>query len=164
MNVSVKNISGLFPKSLLVILLAVMPFAGSAKVNDGIEKSTKWTSFKTFGGVQVDYKYGECTSGSMRNQEVVFFKFTNTTQSSLTFHWTVEYYMDGECANCHRIDNPEYTHELTLAPGQTIEGDCNSVANQSLYLFSKFVNKVPGMSDTELTDFKFINLRATVSK
>lgn len=164
MNVLVKKISGFIPQTALLLCLAILPFASAAQGSNEIKKTTTWASYKTFAGVQVDYKYGECASGPMRHQEVVFFKFTNTTDKALTFHWTVEFYMDGECANCERIDNPQYSHELALAPGQSIEGDCNSSGNQALYLFSRWYDKIPGMTDTHLTDFNFINLRATVSK
>ncbi len=127
-----------------------------------IAQNYTWTEYTTFGGIKIEYKFSECNSVNVKNQVLVLFRFSNLTTSKKSLSWTLKTYRDGDCSNCARLDNPEYSHELVLEPNQVVEGTCDSKANKALYVFGNFINLSPGMSETYLTNFKFINLNTTV--
>lgn len=120
-----------------------------------------WTELLTHDGVKIEYRFKKCDSGSVRNQYLVLFRYSNLTLGNVKFDWTTEVYRDAVCVNCHRIDNPEYSHSLTLAGGEVVEGDGLTKTDKRLYLFANFIELVPGMSNQKLTGFNFINLSVT---
>jgi hypothetical protein len=52
----------------------------------------------------------------------------------------------------------ESLKELVLSPGESFEGDCSSKIDKRGYVFSHFIVKSPGMSESILTDFQLIEL------
>lgn len=159
-------------KSLLIALvISSTMFAGQRiselsksafSSSEKIEQVYDWTEYTTFGEIKIDYKYEECNSSSVKNQILVLFRFTNLTSQKKNLSWTLEVYRNDECVNCSRIENPEYSHELTLEANEVVQGSCNSKENKALYVFGNFVKLSPGMSDQKLTGFKFINLQSSV--
>lgn len=135
--------------------------ASSLKINK-LVKSESWTEYTTFDGVKIEYKFMVCENETIKNETVVLFKYSNLTNESKKLSWNLEVYRDGECSNCHRIDHPEHAYSITLAPNQSIEGDGTSREIKELYLFSNFNRLVPGMTETYLTNFSFINLKSEV--
>ena len=140
------------------------PALDSYDISQNIVRTDSWTEYTTFGGVKIEYKFQDCNSEKVKNQTLVLFKYTNETGKKLKLSWQLEVYRDGECYNCHRMDNPEYGHEIVLNPHETIAGDGTSFENDELYLFANFIKLSPGMSDQQLTNFKFINLHTEVVK
>lgn len=132
--------------------------------NEELIEVNEWTEALIFNGILVEYKFEECNSDNVKNQKLVLFRFTNTTSTAISFKWALQVYRDGECQNCDRIDSTENNYEITLIPGEVVQGDCSSKENKSLYLFANFVNLSPGMSEQHLTNFKFTHLSSRVSK
>ncbi|UKN03053.1 hypothetical protein K6119_05950 [Paracrocinitomix mangrovi] len=129
-----------------------------------IDRVDTWTEHTVFNGIKIEYKFEDCTIGRLDRQCVIFFKFTNTTDKIQVLSWNLEIWMDEQCKNCHKLDNPEYYHELTLKPGESIEGSQQNSGDRALYVFHHWARLVPGMTKTELTKFEFTNMETKVSK
>ena len=125
---------------------------------DGIELSDAWTEYTNLDGVKIEYKMKQCGGDKMRAQNLLLFKFTNTTDQELTISWMTKEFRNGECWNCDRLDIPEFVHTMTLAPGETVEGDGTSKVNKGLYIFGNFIKLVPGMTEQTLTNFELVEL------
>ena len=123
-----------------------------------IEISEEWTEYITIDGVKIEYKMTECGGEKMRMQNLLLFKFTNTTRQELTISWVTKEFRNDECWNCARLDNPEYTQTLTLAPLEVIEGEGNKNYAEYFYIFGNFIKLVPGMTEQTLTNFEFADL------
>lgn len=123
-----------------------------------IEISNDWQTVLEQDGILIEYKVQECNNLNVRNQVLVLFRYTNTSNEIKTIKWSTKEFRDGECYNCERLDTPENMHSMTLSPGETIEGDGTSKMDKRVYLFSHFIELVPGMSDQRLTDFEFVQL------
>ncbi len=119
-----------------------------------------WTHYANYNGVNVEYKYQECNSGTAKNQILVLFKFTNTTSDNRSLSWSTKHYRDGDCYNCANIGSYEYAHDISLAPGEVIEADIENLDNKDLYLFSQFIVLAKGMPSSKLTSFEFTNVNA----
>lgn len=125
---------------------------------DGIVLSEDWTEYTTLNGVKIEYRMKQCEGENMRAQNLLLFKFTNTTNEELTVSWLSKEYRNGECWNCDRIENADFAHTLTLAPGEVLEGDGTSKDNKNVYVFGNYIKFVPGMLEQTLTDFEFAEL------
>ena len=117
-----------------------------------------WTEYMSIEGVTVEYVFRECNSELVSNQTLVLFRYTNTTNQEVTLNWKLKTFRNNECSNCARLQNEEYSRSITLAPGEIFTGDCTSKIDKRGYVFSHFINKVPGMSDSKLTDFEFVDI------
>lgn len=158
----------------LFLFVLVASFALTTRANEGVSAASTlqdeivrvddWTLYKEFGGIRIDHKFEDCTEGRLRNQCVIFFRFTNTTNKALTLSWGVEIWMDYVCKNCEKLDSPEYNYSLTLQPGEVVEGSQENSGSRALFLYSHWHNLIPGMTDKRLTAFDFINLRTEVAK
>lgn len=133
-------------------------------VLDEIERVETWTYHSEFDGITIEYRFEDCTYGRLDRQSVIFFQFTNTTNQTKTFEWFLEMWYDDACKNCHKQDSPEFENILTLKPGEVIAGSPDNTGDRSLYVFSHWARLVPGMTETKLTKFKFINMKTSVSK
>jgi len=124
-----------------------------------VEINDNWSEVLTKDGIRIEYKVQECNNLKVRNQVLVLFRFTNTSSTETkVFNWGVKQFRNGECYNCDRLDTQEFQHSLVLSPGEILEGDGTSTLDQRVFLFSHFINLVPGMSDQKLTDFEFVNV------
>ena len=124
-----------------------------------IEIVDQWTHLYSENGLEVQYKVQECNNLNVRNQVLVLFRFINSSSTEVkTINWSVKEFRNGECYNCDGLDSPEFKRTLTLSPGEILEGDGSSKADKRVYLFSHFIDLVPGMSDQKLTDFEFVNV------
>lgn len=150
-------LSGFLLFSLAGMAIEEIPTPTIAPI-DGIELSENWTEYTTVDGVKIEYKMTLCGSEKMRAQNRLLFKFTNTTDQELTISWVTKEFRNDECWNCNRLQNPEYAHTLTLAPGQVLEADPTTAENNDLYIFGNFIKFVPGMTEQTLTNFEFIEL------
>lgn len=125
---------------------------------DGIELSEDWKEYTTLNGVKIEYRMKQCEGEKMRAQNLLLFKFTNTTNRSLTVSWFSKEFRNGECWNCDRLGNPEFAHTITLEAGEVLEGDGTSKDNKDVYVFGNFIKFVPGMLEQTLTNFEFAEL------
>ena len=145
---------------LSVICLTLIVFSSSAvTAPTDIIPSPNWTVFSSYHGVKVEYKQSPCEGKGLANHMNYWFKFENTTQQKVSFSWSMKYERDGVCSNCNKLDNKEYRHEITLLPGEVIEADLAKMDDDTYYIFSHFIKLSPGMSNTMLTDFDFVNVQ-----
>jgi len=150
-------LSGFLLCSLIGFAAEEIPTPALAPI-DGIEISENWTEYTTVDGVKIEYKMKQCEGEKMRAQNLLLFKFTNTTNEQLTISWVTKEFRNGECWNCDRLDVPEYAHMLILPPGGTVEGDGTSKENKEVYIFGNHIKFVPGMLEQTLTNFEFVNV------
>lgn len=148
---------------LLLGLLAFMfnisrTFAG----NDG------WTQYKSVDGVQIYSKVIPCTISSdpaikNSNQEIMIFKFVNTTAKEVSVDWVFDVWYGNNCRTCGLKANQkkDYTHNLKLKANQTIEGTCSDKLDSGLMLLSGVQNKE---NQKKLTKFEMNNLIVSVLK
>lgn len=122
---------------------------------------TDWKLFQEEEGLRIEVKDVECNTENVSNQRLVLLRFTNTTSEKRQFTWKVEVWRNDICMNCHKINSGEYTREVVLEPGESIEGTCDSKDNKALYIFGHFIELVPGMTEQHLTAFHFIDLSST---
>ncbi|HLP55712.1 MAG TPA: hypothetical protein VK151_11810 [Fluviicola sp.] len=120
-----------------------------------------WEKYVTAPGFTIDYRLDNCDTGSLSNQAIVLFRFTNLTDQSQTISWNKEIWRNGSCSNCHDLDSPEGAFKVHLLPHESIEGDCSSKNTKALYIFRNFIQLTPGMSNQTLTGFRFQNLKTT---
>ena len=147
-------------QTLLIVFSALTISFVSVCQTSANEPPENWTHYANYNGVDVEYKYQECTTGNAKNQVLVLFKFTNTTSGSQSLSWSTKHYRDGDCYNCANIGSHEYAHDISLAPGQVIEADIENLENKDLYLFSQFIILAKGMPSSKLTSFEFTNVNA----
>ncbi len=150
----------LLPKFLFLIFLSVTSFSFSSN----IKSSNKWTLFKTFSGVRVEYKFQECQSEKVNNQVLILLKYTNETEATIDMSWATKIYRNNNCWNCNEIESQEHQKALRLEPGQTIKGDGKSKEDKRLYVFSHFIKLSPGMTKQKLTNFEFVNVKIVYSE
>jgi hypothetical protein len=127
-------LSGFLVFSLIGMAIEEIP-APAAILVDDIELSDNWTEYLTFDGVKIEYKMKQCGGDKMRAQNLLLFKFTNTTEKDLTISWVTKEFRNGECWNCERMYGGDFSHSLTLVAGETIEGDGTSKDNKEVYVF-----------------------------
>ena len=125
---------------------------------DGIVLSEDWTEYTTLDGVKIEYRMKLCESETMRAQNLLLFRFTNTTNKELTVSWIGKEYRNDKCWNCDRLEDEDFAHTITLAPGEVLEGDGTTKDNKHVYVFGNFIKFVPGMLEQTLTNFEFSNL------
>lgn len=108
--------------------------------------------------LKAEIQYTPCYSVNVNNQELLLFRFTNTSNEVRTYTWRVKVWRNDICTNCDKIDSDEFLRTITLSPGESISGDCLSKENNALYIFGRFIELVPGMSEQSLTNYEFIEL------
>ncbi|MEX1000474.1 MAG: hypothetical protein WDZ35_00010 [Crocinitomicaceae bacterium] len=154
------NISTLL-LSLMLYCFSLNAVSQSSEV-DKIAYSEDWKEYQQFDGIKVEYKFAECNNENVRNQVLVLFRFTNTTNEKRSISWMAKVWRNGKCVNADKVDDPEHNYSVTLSPGEVISGTTDSKANKSLYLFSNFIKLVPGMTNSKLTNFEFVNTSVTI--
>jgi hypothetical protein len=127
-------------------------------VTEDMEMPEEWTEYTTIDGVKIEYKMKQCEGENMRAQNLILFRFSNTTDQDLTISWVTKEFRNGECSNCRNMYNGEFDHSITLSPGEVLEGDGTSKNNKEVYIFGNFIKLVPGMTEQRLTAFEFVDL------
>ncbi len=130
----------------------------AALLVDGFEMPEEWTEYTTIDGVKIEYRMKQCEGDKMRAQNLLLFKFTNTTDQELTISWVTKEFRNGECWNCEQMYGGDFDHSLTLAAGETMEGDGTTKDNKEVYIFGNFIKHVPGMLEQTLTNFELVDL------
>lgn len=150
-------LTGFILFSLVGLAMSQSPFPSYA-VTGGFELSDEWTEYISVEGIKIEYKMTQNESIEKRSQNLLLFKFSNTSDQALTLTWVTKEFRNGECSNCNRLDNPEYAHSKTFAPGQIFESDGSSHINNEMFIFGNFVKLVPGMTEQSLTGFEFVDI------
>lgn len=84
-------------------------------------------------------------------------RVTNKTDKTLTVSWLNALFYDGTCSTCEQLS--EYTNTLTIQPGITISGDCQS----ELRFLSIFSSDNKNLIKSKLTDLKIYQLVITIN-
>jgi hypothetical protein len=150
-------LSGFLFCSLFGMANQEFPAPTTALTQDN-EMPDEWTEYTTIDGVKIEYKMKRCEGDKMRAQNLLLFKFTNTTDQELTISWVTQEFRNGECWNCEQMYGGDFDHELTLAAGEVIEGDGTTKENKEVYIFGNFIKHVPGMLEQTLTNFELVDL------
>lgn len=125
---------------------------------NGIEISDEWTEYTTIDGVKIEYKMALCSGKKMRAQNLLLFKFTNTTNKALSISWVTKEFRNSECWNCEQLYDGDFSHTLELDAAEIIEGDGTNKDNKETYIFGNFIKLVPGMTEQTLTNFELMDL------
>lgn len=156
--------AGLFIAVQFITLANQLPVSGEAPIPvslEDFEPTDKWKEYANYQGIKVEYRLSLCGDGQkMREQNLLLFRFTNTTNEEKTIQWRTKMWRDGKCFNCERIMRDEYAHSLTLSAGEVIQGECSveTIRDQTLYIHDNYVKYVPGMAKTRLTNFEFVDV------
>jgi hypothetical protein len=121
-------------------------------------KPTEWTSYYTDAALSIDFRFVSCDPPIGFNNESVILRFTNHTTGKIQVRWHSHNYYDKNCNSCNYPD--EYTHEITLGPGETLTGDCDIYSEKKLKIFSRF-NDPNYSKGSSLTSFKLDGLTIT---
>ncbi len=144
----------------LVLLLTLSSHSMTLfdSVSYPIEVTNDWHIVSDTDGILIEYKVQECNNLHVKNQVLVLFRYTNTSTEIKTMTWATKEFRNGVCVNCDRLESSEMVHSLTLSPGEVLEGDGTSKMDKRVYLFSHFIDLVPGMSEQRLTNFELVNV------
>ena len=141
---------------LFTTILMVMPHAIDAQ--ETTDMPTDWTLLKQQNGVKVYYKYADCTFQKFGWQQSWYLlKFENSTLQPATVDWDAQMYFNDVCKTCND-PNGEYHRTISVAAGQTLEGQCDIDGDYSLVMFAKFNDKP---NNTVMTGFSLSNLIVT---
>lgn len=140
-------------------LLVILSFMFISFNATGIE--SKWQILHQNDEVIIETKNYNCDFSDAYDQEFIFLKITNLTESSLTLKYSLKLWYDNECINCDS-NKPEYEKLFKLNPKETITSNCYERLNQSK-IFVKFsmpLEKMPGVNKiVKLTNFEINNIR-----
>ena len=154
----IMSIKRIFIIQLLVLLLAPLAKAAEIVVPKDIYPQYEWTEYITSNGVKIEYKFQECNNADVRNQVLVLFRYSNLTNESRELSWKTKIFMNGECVNCQKLESTENNYSLILLPNEIKEGDGTTKLDKRMYIFSNFIDLIPGMSERKLTNFKIVGL------
>lgn len=156
--------------SLCFSLLLATGFSATANTTDLIapkafpptEKNltTEWQEYLFKDGILIEYRMETVSSRDYdREVNMLFFRFTNTTDETKDCSWSLQIERGNECYNCDDNQNYENIFNLLLNPKETNEGDLSNLTSRpELHIFGNFVKLAPGMTDEKLTGFELINL------
>lgn len=151
-----KKLNVLFAFVFLFAMSSMAQSTGTEITVDPNDVKGEWQSVTTINGIQIDAKRSICPfSGDGNNQELILLKVTNTSNAKQLFRFNKEMYNNGKCSNC-TPGSTEYLTTLTLAPGQSIESNCNNYPVMNTFIqFTQWENK------TVLTKLVLTELQAT---
>ena len=115
-----------------------------------------WHLLKSEQGVDINYKFEVCEQFGRQVGKYVL-QLENSNADSKQISFSTQTYTNGDCSNCGRIDDIEYSTSIVVDGNYSLEGVCGE-NNKELELFSHFIVHVPGMSGKHLTDIKIVNL------
>lgn len=150
-------------KRIIYCIFVLLSF-GSYSMHDippnnfPLELNSDWQVAVEQNGVLIEYKLQECNNLVVTNQALVLFRYTNTTSETKALSWATKEFRNGECSNCDRLESSEMLRSMLLSPGEVREGDGSSKTDKTVYLFSHFIELVPGMTEQRLTNFELVNL------
>jgi hypothetical protein len=115
-----------------------------------LQMDGNWHLLRSEQGVDVNYKFEVCHQNGRQVGKYIL-QFDNSNPDSKQISFSMETYMNGDCSNCERIDDIEYTTSVLVDANSTVEGICGQ-NNKQLEFFSHFIVHVPGMSGKYITD------------
>jgi hypothetical protein len=128
----------------------------SSCISQNINNVTNWKLYKEITGLQIYTQEIACHDDQNGiHQQFIVFQFINTTSYTMNVSWQKELWYNDICQTCGKPSNNENTFNITLAPGESLEGNCDKTSHSGLKIFSNFLNTVRG---SKLTKFEFKNL------
>ena len=125
-----------------------------------LSNESKWNLIYQSDEVTIESKNHNCDFSDAYDQEFIFLRITNLTDSSLSLSYYLELWYDYECINCEN-KKPEYEKSFNLSARETIISDCINKPNESK-IFVKFslpLSKMPGVKKiVKLTNFELKNI------
>ena len=137
--------------ALFGVLFSVTVSLGQNKYEE-IPRNFEWTTFDTYDGIKIEYKFTEVNNEVHRNKVLVLLRLTNTTDQRKSVSWVNKIWMNGVCRNCHELDSPEHINKLNLEPQEVVEGQPDARLKKGLLIFSNWTKLSPGMTDSRLTN------------
>ena len=121
---------------------------------------SKWNLIYQSDEVTIETKNHNCDFSDAYDQEFIFLRITNLTDSSLILSYYLELWYDNECINCENKKS-EYEKSFNLNARETTISDCINKSNESK-IFVKFslpLSKMPGVNKiVRLTNFELKNI------
>lgn len=144
-------------RTALLIIITLGSFLTYGQFEDvQLNMDGDWHELTSDQGISIDYKFEVCDQyGRQVGKYVLRVENTSSLAKSVTF--AVEQYQNGDCINCHRIENEEYQTAVSIDANSVVEGVCGQ-NNRELEFFSHFIVMVPGMSGKHLTNLVVTNL------
>ena len=143
----------IFYIKLLTIFLILLNFTA-------LSNESKWNLIYKSDEITIETKNHNCDFSDAYDQEFIFLRITNLTDSSLTLNYYLELWYDNDCINC-KNKKPEYEKSLKLNAKETIISDCHNKSNDSKIFvrFSLPLSKMPGVNSiVKLTNFELKNI------
>lgn len=122
-----------------------------------LSNESKWNLIYQSDEVTIETKNHNCDFSDAYDQEFIFLRITNLTDSSLTLSYSLELWYDNECVNCEN-KKPEYEKSFKLNARETILSDCFN-ESKIFVKFSLPLSKMPGVNKiVKLTNFELKNI------
>lgn len=139
---------------VLFIVSSISVSAGGVKLKNG-----NWNRLSVNSLAIVNYKYVNCDLPSQgTHQEMVYLQFKNLSKKTIVISYDLLKFYNNKCVNCE--ENAEGKHfVIELAPGQSLEGACDSKNNQGIKIFSKMLDFE---ASSVLTDFEISNFNVKI--
>jgi len=144
---------GPFYIKLLIISFILLSFTA-------LSNESKWNLIYQSDEVTIETKNQNCDFSDAYDQEFIFLRITNLTDSSLTLSYYLELWYDNDCINCEN-KNPEFEKFFKLNAKEIITSDCFNKSNESKIFvrFSLPLSKMPGVNKiVKLTNFELKNI------
>ena len=143
----------IFQIKLFTISLLLLSFTA-------LSNESKWNLIFQSDEVTIETKSHNCDFSDAYDQEFIFLRITNLTDSSLTLSYYLELWYDNKCINCEN-KKLEYEKSFKLSAREKIISDCLNKSNESK-IFVKFslpLSKMPGVNKiVKLTKFELKNI------
>tara|TARA_B100000575_G_scaffold289791_1_gene292226 strand:- start:304 stop:762 length:459 start_codon:yes stop_codon:yes gene_type:complete len=143
----------IFQIKLFTISLLLLSFTA-------LSNESKWNLIFQSDEVTIETKSHNCDFSDAYDQEFIFLRISNLTDSSLTLSYYLELWYDNKCINCEN-KKLEYEKSFKLSAREKIISDCLNKSNESK-IFVKFslpLSKMPGVNKiVKLTKFELKNI------
>lgn len=102
--------------------------------------SENWTFLKEEQGVKFYYRYADCDLKDEFDQQFLFIKVENTTNTGYYVEWTWDLWLNNKCHTCQADEGGEFRKMVKVEAGKSIEPSCELYPELSeLTMFSKFI-------------------------
>ena len=141
------------PVVILVVLICVLCSFQKNNLNED------WKVYFSNEQVEVSFKRVDCVRPDNGTDiQYIYLRFTNKTNHSLSLNYSKKLWYNNKCYNCSG-ENPEYSYQLQLEPGEIRQADCSGKKDKSLYIFAKMnnVENKSVLSRFEIADIQVID-------
>lgn len=128
--------------SLIVTALSLAAFS----------QNDTWQKIYSGNGVEFFSKKTECHDVQNGiHEEYYIIQIHNISNNTIKLKWNYHLWNNETCLNC-KENNSDIKHfELTLQPGESVEGNCDKKAQKGLLVFSRFLQRKTANPVTHFT-------------